>query len=395
MTIIRRLHRRHFLGATTSAFVLARFGAGCAPSDALPSVDAPPEPDALPRPDTSAPTGGDVARRATDSAASSSDSVEDIGPSSSSDDAMARAEDVPPLAPIVPEPIPPVTSNEDFYVVSYSGPPEEGWDTDWRLTLGGFEAPILLDLAELKALGSETVEHTLECIGNGPPGNAISNAEWTGLRLRDLLEALSLTVPEGTLWITFACGDGYETFLPFDDEALDLLLVWDMNGEPLPAGHGAPLRALVPGRYGMKNPKWMSTLGFSSAEEPVGFWEAYGWSAEARYRVHSWVHEPSAGDTVSSQGVTLLGTAHAGDVPIARVELSTDGGESWSDAELTYTGPPNAWSLWRYEWTPEASGAYTVVVRATDIEGRVQGTGEEDSALAGWAGQHTLHITVT
>ncbi|MGB0591811.1 MAG: molybdopterin-dependent oxidoreductase [Myxococcota bacterium] len=395
MTIIKRLDRRHFLGTTTSAFVLARFGPGCAPNDGAPSPRAPSATDAVMATGTAVPPSTDATQRGTEDAVTAMESAKDTGPTPGPDDAVAEAKDVPPLAPIVPEPIPPLTSNEDFYVVSYSGPPEEGWDVDWRLTLGGFEAPVMLELAELQAFGSETVEHTLECIGNSPPGNAISNAEWTGLRLRDLLEALELTVPEGTLWITFACGDGYETFLPFDDDALDLILVWEMNGEPLPAGHGAPLRALVPGRYGMKNPKWIAALAFSNAEEPAGFWESYGWSAEARYRVHSWVHEPDAGDTLSAQGVTLLGSAHAGDVPIARVELSTDGGESWRDAELTYTGPPNAWSLWRFEWTPEASGPYTIVARATDLNGRVQGSDDDAAPLSGWAGQHTLNITVS
>lgn len=353
MATIRRLHRRHFLGATSSAFVLARFGAGCAPIDDHVSVDD---------------AGGPV---------------DDAGPGTDSG---------PPATPRTPElaePLPPLTSNEDFYTVSFNGQPEPGWDTDWALTLGGLGEDVHLDVAALQALGSETVEHTLECIGNGPPGNAISNAEWTGIRLRDLLEALDLTLPEEMEWIAFECGDGYMTFLPLDDGALDLVLVWEMNGEPLPLDHGAPLRALVPGRYGMKNPKWLSSMTFVS-DKPEGFWESFGWSAEARYLVHSWVNVPDYGDTVPVEGVTLLGSAHAGAVPISRVEISTDAGESWEDAELTYNGPPNAWSLWRYQWTPGAPGTYTVVARATDADGRVQGLDDGESNLVGWHGQHTL-----
>jgi hypothetical protein len=246
-------------------------------------------------------------------------------------------------------------------------------------------------LAALQATGSETVEHTLECIGNNPPGSAISNAEWTGIRLTDLLDTLDLNVPESTGWIAFECGDGYTGFIPFDEEALQIVLVWQMNGEPLPSSHGAPLRALVPGRYGMKNPKWLSHLIFTDTE-PTGFWEAFGWSAEARYRVHSWIHTPGYGTEVDQGAITLLGSAFAGAVAISRVELSFDGGAEWTDAEMTYTGPPNAWSLWRYQWVPEAPGTYTVVVRATDVDGRVQEVGDLSDHLSGWQGLHTIEL---
>lgn len=376
MATIRRLHRRHFLGATTSAFVLARFGAGCAPGEDLPAAD-----DLGPNTPT-----GDTSPPVQD-AAGGRGPAEDVDRGRGSVDATGSSE------PVLAEPISPLTPNEDFYTVSFSGPPHEGWDTNWVLTLGAPGAEVDVDLATLKTLGSETVEHTLECIGNGPPGKALSNAEWTGIRFGALLEALEVSVPEDSQWLAFECGDGYTTFLPLDDALFDIILVWAMNGEPLPVDHGAPLRALVPGRYGMKNPKWLRKMTFT-AEQPVGFWESFGWSAEARYRVHSWVRTPHDGDTLPAEGITLLGSAHAGSVPIARVEISTDGGESWEDAELTYNGPPNAWSLWRYQWIPGASGTYTVVARATDVDGRVQSLDDGDN-LAGWQGLHTLEFEVT
>jgi DMSO/TMAO reductase YedYZ molybdopterin-dependent catalytic subunit len=355
MTKQRRLPRRAFLGTTAGAFILARFGAGCAPSGLMPEVS-----------DT-----GDVVQALDGLAALGADVTLPAGPFS--------------------DPLTPLTSNEAFYTVSAGSTPKAGWDVDWALALTGLGEEITLDLETLQAFGSETVEHTLECIGNGPPGKALGNAKWTGIRLRDLLTQLDRSVPQQVAWLGFECGDDYTTFIPFDDEALDLVLVWRMNGEPLALAHGAPLRALVPGRYGMKNPKWLTRINFS-VTEPEGFWEAYGWSTEARYRVHSWMKQPTAGSTVPAAGVTLLGSAHAGAVPIARVELSTDGGDTWTDAELTYVGPPNAWSLWRYRWTPGTPGAYTLVVRATDAEGRVQGPSDGSGNLAGWQGHHTLIV---
>ncbi len=101
---------------------------------------------------------------------------------------------------------------------------------------------------------------------------------------------------------------------------------------------------------------------------------------------------PAAASSV--EGVTLLGSAFAGKVPIDRVELSFDEGDSWEEAEITYAGPPNAWSLWLFQWQPAVPGPYTVVVRATNAEGVVQEVGDRADHLSGWQGQHTISLDI-
>ena len=342
-TRIIRLARRDFFGAATSAFVVARLGVGCDGEGAT------------------AFTSRDVAPRP------------------------------------VSEPLAPLTPNDLFYTVSASGPPPEGWDEAWQLSLLGLGLEGGLTLAEVKAAAPhETFEHTLECIGNAPPGRAIGNAMWTGVRLAGLLEGLGLQVPDEAAWLVMRCGDGYSTYLPVEDIDAGLALVWQMNGEPLPVAHGAPLRMLTPGRYGMKNPKWLLEIEWL-VDKPEGFWESFGWSEEARYKVHSWFVEPEAGVITDTAGVTLLGSAHAGSATITRVEISLDEGETWREAELTYSGPPNAWSLWRYHWVPEASGSYALSVRAHADDGRIQAVNDREGAgaLSGYPGLHYLRVEVS
>jgi DMSO/TMAO reductase YedYZ molybdopterin-dependent catalytic subunit len=219
-----RLGRREFLGAASSAFVVAQLGHGC----------------------DGAGTGADV--------------IPGIQPN--------------PIA----EPLSPLTPNDLFYTISAAGLPDEGWDLNWQLSLLGLGEERRLTLAEIQgAAAHETFEHTLECIGNGPPGGNIGNAMWTGVRVASLLAGLGIELPDEIAWLSMRCGDGYSTYLPVEDIAAGLALVWEMNGEALPVAHGAPLRMLTPGRYGMKNPKWLLEIEWL-VDKPQGFWESVGWS---------------------------------------------------------------------------------------------------------------------
>lgn len=293
------------------------------------------------------------------------------------------------------EPIAPITPSEAFYITTYdpAAVPPETWTEGWSVTFAvEGEDAATIDLAGLRAVGSEEVEHTLECIGN-TSDRAISNATWTGVRLAAVLDALGID-PGDAAWMRIQCGDDYETCIPLSDLDLRTMLVWQMNGEPLLIDHGAPVRMLTPGRYGMKNPKWITRIDFV-AEYVDGTWEAGGWSDAAPYKLHSWFHFPDYGDTLERAGATLQGSAFAGAVAIAKVEVSTDGGASWQEAEITYTGPYHCWTLWRLSWTPPAAGTYTLLVRATDADGVVQEDREPyDANLDGYDGLHALTVYV-
>ena len=287
------------------------------------------------------------------------------------------------------DPISPITPNADFYVVQYatSKRPDEAWTEDWTLTvLGSPEGDIVLTLSDLEALPSSTSEHTLECISNTRAYNAIGNAEWTGVTITELLAALGLSQPAGHDYLVFECGDGYHTTVPVADLDRGMRLVWLMNGEPLPIEHGMPLRALTPGRYGMKNPKWITTMRWATTWEE-GTWEDLGWSREANVQLQSWFHEPAEGTVFPAEGGQIVGSAFAGRRPIARVELSDDDGETWSEAEITYAGPANAWTLWRFDWRPSSARKATLLVRAVDEDGEVQAGDERyDADLDGLEG---------
>jgi DMSO/TMAO reductase YedYZ molybdopterin-dependent catalytic subunit len=264
--------------------------------------------------------------------------------------------------------LPPITANDDFYVTSCCGTPEIDRDA-WTLAIVDESSAQLatLDMAALEAMPAREKEHTLECIGASPYFRSIGNAIWTGLPLPEIFAALGVNVPAGAVEIVFTGADDYQTSIPIGDLAKPVWLVWKMNGEPLPDRHGATARILTPGRYGIKNPKWLTEIRFVS--EPVlGFWESRGWSNSAEYRANTFFLSPSASAVLTAGPVRFLGTAFAGSDPIERVELSTDGGETWEDAEITYANGPDVWTLWAFDWQAVA-GDYEIQVRATTESG--------------------------
>jgi len=310
---------------------------------------------------------------------------------------LLAEQSLPPEDEIPPEEVrdfvQPITETEDFYVMASSLPPSEEWLENWQLTIRGLsEEPLQLSLPAIQELPQALVEHTLECIGN-TGSKLISNGQWDGVLLTDLLAAYGLQV--STSHIMMRCGDGYTTSLPVSVLAEGLRLVWTLNGEELPLAHGQPVRLLVPGRYGMKNPKWIEEIEFTDEPE-LGYWEQYGWSDTAVYQLHSWFHRPAANAWLTGgEGIDVVGSAFAGRDQIERVEISFDQGSSWNDCEITYPSQENAWTLWRYRWNPATTGPYTLMVRATDEHGNVQQDLEQyDEELDGFQGIQRLRLFV-
>ncbi|MGY1621593.1 sulfite oxidase [Geodermatophilus sp. SYSU D00965] len=276
----------------------------------------------------------------------------------------------------------------------------------WRLEVGGaVERPLSLDLDDLRARPEVTSRVLLECAGNGRARleprpvsqpwllEAVGSAEWTGTPLAPLLEEAGLRPDAVDVAFTGAdhglergVEQDYARSLPLT-EALrpDVLLVWAMNGAPLPPQHGAPLRLVVPGWYGMAQVKWLTRIdvldrpfdGFQNAT-------AYRLKVDAddegepvtRIAPRALMTPPGFPDFMTRERfcrpgpVTLIGRAWSGRAPVTSVEVSPDGGTSWLQADLAPPDPahPYAWRAWVLPWTAEP-GNYEFVVRASDEAG--------------------------
>ncbi len=286
-----------------------------------------------------------------------------------------------------------ITPNDEFYITNYDATPEVSLE-DWSLRVTGeVEKELTMDLEELKKL-EETVDYnTLICIGNGIGGNLIGNAKWKGVRLGDVLEIAGLR--ETARDIALYGADGYMDTFPVS-KALhpDTRLVYEMNDEPLPVVHGFPLRIVVPGLYGIKNVKWLTEIRVT-AEDELGFWQKRGWSEEATIKVMSRIDVPREGDLISERLVEISGIAFAGEHPIKRVEVSTDGGETWKDAKLLPALSRYAWTLWSMEWRIPSNGDYELMSRAIDESGRIQEEGTIVSRRSfpdGAEGYHRIRV---
>jgi sulfane dehydrogenase subunit SoxC len=278
----------------------------------------------------------------------------------------------------------------------------------WRLTVTGrVRRELSLTLDQVRGRRKVTVPATFECAGNGRAQltprpitqpwvlEAVGTAEWTGTPLRALLE--DAEIEEDAAEVVFTGTDrgmekgveqDYERSLSLDEAMLDdVLLAYEMNGMPLLPQHGAPLRLLVPGWYGMTNVKWLRSIAVVS--EPF-----HGYQMERAYRM--WASEDDPGVPITRimprslmvpPGIPeflsrhrilapgpcrLEGRAWSGWGPIAGVEVSTDGGGTWEDATLGDQPGPWAWHSWSYHWRTPSPGTHDVCSRATDAAGNLQ-----------------------
>jgi DMSO/TMAO reductase YedYZ molybdopterin-dependent catalytic subunit len=291
----------------------------------------------------------------------------------------------------------PITPNELFYCVT-KNVVDPRVDVDlWHLEVGG----LVKNAATWKfddLLGFETKkqETTLMCISNGLDAGLISNAVWTGFPLRDVLDrAIPLS---GASRVRFHGVDNYTDTIPIETALKPTtLLAYEMNGVELPDRHGYPLRLIVPGYFGEKHVKWLTRIELTDASAK-GFYEAQGWGPDFLTPTRSRIDVPDAWSSFSlgklNGPIEVKGIAYGGDRGISRVEFSSDGGQSWHEAEIYYSGGNLAWSLWKTEWLPTEVGYHSLVVRATDAKGDVQKWDEKRNPFSGTAGLHEIGVNV-
>lgn len=302
--------------------------------------------------------------------------------------------------------------------------------SSWRLSVGGaVERELSLSLEALRSRPQATISVTLECAGNGRARlaprpvsqpwllEAVGTAEWTGTPLRGLLEEAG-TGGSGTEVLFRGIDRGveggeeqnFERSLALADALRDeVLLAWAMNGEPLPPQHGYPLRLVVPGWYGMASVKWLERITvlegpFEGYQQARGYRLRQGPDEEgtpvSRMLPRSLMIPPGIPDFATRERTLELapckvrGRAWSGFGPVRRVELSADGGESWSEAQLGPETSPWAWRSWEWRWQPREPGSYELCCRAADSAGNVQPL-EAPWNLGGYANNEVQRVPVT
>lgn len=283
-----------------------------------------------------------------------------------------------------------ITPTKDFYEVSKNPFDPQVDATRWRLEIAGnIQLPYSLGLDELRELPSIEQHATLECIDNKVGGELIGNALWRGVRLKELLERAVLK--EGVVDIVLRASDDYADSIPLDRALADgTLLAYEMNGEPLNAAHGFPLRLIVPGIFGMKNVKWIKRIEAVNYDFK-GYWQRRGWDDRAPYKTMSRIDTPHG---KAGSRVTVAGIAFAGDRGVSKVEVSTDGGKTWSGAEVKEPLSPYSWALWRKEFDSLEPGKRALVVRATDGTGETQTSRRVPAAPDGTSGHHSVTVEI-
>jgi DMSO/TMAO reductase YedYZ molybdopterin-dependent catalytic subunit len=307
-----------------------------------------------------------------------------------------------------------ITPTEHFFVRSHMPVPPAGDPSAWRLEIAGdVGSSLMVSLDELRKMPQATVTMTLECAGNGraffdPPvagiqwqRGAVGTARWTGVRLADLLKRAGVN-PAARFVIMSAADSPLGTMPDFVRQIPmakamdpDTVVAYEMNGQPIPRVHGAPLRAIVPGWEGAYSMKWLTGLRVSAAESD-NFWvaSAYRYPVKrvapgaavdakdmaplAGLAVKSIITQPIEGATLRTGEIAVAGFAWAGTAEITRVDVSSDAGATWQPARLTGERARYAWR--RFEIGVKAARPESLLImsRATDASGRVQ------PAIAQW-----------
>jgi DMSO/TMAO reductase YedYZ molybdopterin-dependent catalytic subunit len=296
-----------------------------------------------------------------------------------------------------------VTPNDVFFDRNQGAiPPRRISLEKWTLTITGeVETPLTLKFDEIRRMPKAIVSNTLECSGNGrsllrekASGNPWTiggegNAAYGGVWLRELLEKAGLTPAAGHVAFEGldkplgSSGVKFIRSIPLRKALSSTLLAYEMNGEPLPLKHGYPLRALALGWTGANCVKWLTRI--SVLDRPYE-----GFFMDNVYRVFQRGEDPKMGEVVTSLKlkaiitqpvpgealpagtVVILGAAYAGESEVERVDISLDGGTTWSPADFIGPREPYSWRQWQYVWKAIEQGEHTLMARATDADGNPQ-----------------------
>jgi len=269
--------------------------------------------------------------------------------------------------------------SESFYEVDINATDPTVAADDWELSVtGAVEEERTYDYDDVRALEAENRFESLRCVGESLNGHKMDNAIWTGVPIMDLVAPAR---PGEECCVMLRAADGFYEEFPL--AALeDGLLAFGMNGETLPRGHGYPARALIPGHWGEINVKWLTVIEVLE-QEAEGYWEERGWHGTGPVNTVAKLHHQTQ---LPDARIQVGGHAYAGTRGVSAVEVSTDGGDTWTDATLSEPLPgDDVWRQWLYAY--DAPGAeHEVVVRAVEADGTVQPAEETNAFPSGPAG---------
>ena len=297
----------------------------------------------------------------------------------------------PDIAGLTPE----ITSVDDHYVVDINLiPPSveaDGWTLDVR---GEVDNPMTLTFATLQDF--EVIEEfaVLTCISNEVGGELIGHSRWGGIRLSEVLDAAG--VRSGAMDVVFYAADGYTDSIPLEDAMHPtVILAVSQNGKALTQAHGFPCRVRVPKIYGMKNVKWLEAIEVVPTDYQ-GYWMERGWSDEAIIDTESRIDVAGVnGRARSGEATWIAGIAWAGIRGVEKVEVSTDDGQTWTEAMLKEPVSPISWRHWAYRWTPDMAGRAAIRCRATDGDGVVQTAARDAPHPDGATGYPIAYVDVS
>jgi DMSO/TMAO reductase YedYZ molybdopterin-dependent catalytic subunit len=324
-----------------------------------------------------------------------------------------------------------ITPTELFYIRCHFPAPKLDRASYQLRVDGAVGRPFALSYDELRKMPSETRIATLECAGNSRVFlvpqvqgtqwelGAVGNAEWTGVCLRTLLERADLA-PDACEIVLEGADRGTPKEEPLPPGPIsyawsvprakaiqpEVLIAYQMNGRDLPQDHGFPVRAIVPGHYGMASVKWLTRI--QAVREPFhGYWQvsdyAYWVSMDGKpvrralgeMKLKSEIARPRVYETLAPNRIyTVSGAAWAGESDVTEIEVSADGGQTWSPAEFLDPVRRHAWRRWKFDWlTPRDPGKLTLLARAKDAGGRLQ-PAEHDRNYGVYVINHYLPIEV-
>ena len=306
-----------------------------------------------------------------------------------------------------------VIPNDRFFVRDHTGTPIVDAST-WQLNVFGsglkgsptLASPVTFTYDALRALPKKTIYSFIECAGNGrsffgtqqgtPAAGtqwtlgAVGVAAWTGVPLSTVLDKAGIlsnavdVMPTGldsNVVVSGVDAGHVRRPVPASKALDDVLLAYEMNGQPLPYDHGYPVRLVVPGWVGVANVKWVGQIEVS-ATPLFSLWNTTqyvltgptytGSTVVTSQVVKSAFELPFGAGLAAGKAQVLTGRSWSGGGSIKRVDISTDGGATWVAATLHGANIPNAWARWSFTWTPPAAGSYTLRARATDSVGNVQ-----------------------
>lgn len=284
-----------------------------------------------------------------------------------------------------------LVSGDDFYEVDTQNVNPKVTLEEWSLLItGAVESEAEFGYDEITAMDRELRFGTLRCVSDTLNGTKMDNDLWTGVPIERLLEG---TNRQGKFVMLRSTDGYYEEFRL--DTLLGSFLAYGKNGGPLPRQHGYPVRALVPGHWEEISVKWLDEIEVLEGPQK-GFWEKRGWHGTGPVNTVAKLH---AVDRLDSGKIQIAGHTYARTRGIERVEVSTDGRETWQPATLSERLPPgtaapqsvdaaeNAWRQWAYTYEP-SDGEHEVIGRAVDGTGTLQPRDGEDSpyldGAAGW-----------